>query len=188
MRGQNWSKEPLELTPERYQEVLDYIRENPDCSTREACDHVGVTRKDVRAYRKDHQDADDDYREARGYSNEQMVNTFVKLAIEGVEEPLVSAGKLVRDDNGEIVTVRKYSDRLLARGLELYTPEGKAALANKLGIEISGPDGGPIPIQSGVSFAEVAKVLQAAGKLPAELEAPEGTGEVLDERDDGPAE
>ena len=172
-----------ELTDEEKDAVLDYIREHKDCSYHEACDAVGIRRKDFRAARKASIDFDDDVRDAKGYGNEQMVNTFRKLAIEGVEEPVVSAGKIVRDDDGNILYKRVYSDRLLARGLELYTPEGKAALANKLGIEISGPDGGPIPIQRGVTFDEVAKVLQAAGKLR-ELEAPEGTVEIVDERDE----
>jgi hypothetical protein len=172
-----------DLTSEEKDAFLGYVREHQDCSVREACNAVGLQRKDVRRLRKESSEFDDDYREARGYGNEQMVNTFRKLAIEGVEEPLVSAGKLVRDDDGNIVTKRVWSDRLLSRGLELYTPEGKAALANKLGIEISGPDGGPIEIQRGVSFDDVAKVLRAAGKLP-ELEAPEGTAEVVDEQDE----
>ena len=173
-----------DLTDEEKEAFLGYVREHKDCSVREACEAVGLQRKDVRRLRKESVEFDDDYREARGYANEQMVNTFRKLAIEGVEEPIVSAGKVVRDDDGNILYKRVYSDRLLARGLELYTPEGKAALANKLGIEISGPDGGPIEIQRGVTFDEVARVLQAAGKLPALEEAPEGTGEVVDVRDE----
>ena len=172
-----------ELTDEERKAFLAYVTEHKDCSVREACDAVGLQRKDVRALRKASSEFDDDYREARGYSNEQMVNTFRKLAIEGVEKPIVSAGKVVRDDDGNILYERVYSDRLLSRGLELYTPEGKAALANKLGIEISGPDGGPIEIQRGVSFDEVAKVLRAAGKMP-ELEAPDGTAEVIGETDE----
>jgi hypothetical protein len=32
-----------------------------------------------------------------------------RRAVEGVPEPLVSAGKLVRDDDGQPITVRRYS-------------------------------------------------------------------------------
>lgn len=170
-------------TDEEWDALCDYIREHPDCSTREACAAVGLQRKDVRRVRKESVERDDDYRNARGYSDEQLVNTFRKLAVEGVLEPIVSAGKLVRDDNGQIIYKRVYSDRLVELGLKMHTPEGKAMVANKLGIEISGPDGGPIEIQRGVTFDEVAKVLQAAGKLP-ELEAPEGTAEIVSESDE----
>jgi hypothetical protein len=34
-------------------------------------------------------------------------------ALEGVPEPLVSAGKLVRDDDGQPIMIRRYSDNLL---------------------------------------------------------------------------
>jgi len=36
-----------------------------------------------------------------------------RRAVEGVAEPLVSAGKLVRDEHGQPIMVRRYSDRLL---------------------------------------------------------------------------
>lgn len=170
-------------TDEEWDTLCEYIREHPDCSTREACEAVGLQRKDVRRARKESVERDDDYRNARGYSDEQLVNTFRKLAVEGVLKPLVSAGKLVRDDDGEIVYERVYSDRLVELGLKMHTPEGKALVANKLGIEISGTVDHKHEIQQGVSFAEVAQVLQAAGKLPA-LEAPEGTAEIISEEDE----
>src|ERR1700758_103285 len=36
-----------------------------------------------------------------------------RRAVEGIAEPLVSAGKLVRDDDGQPILVRRYSDNLL---------------------------------------------------------------------------
>ena len=36
-----------------------------------------------------------------------------RRAVEGVPEPLVSAGKLVRDDDGQPIAIRRYSDNLL---------------------------------------------------------------------------
>lgn len=173
---------PNELSEEQRAAFLAYVKDHPDCSVREACEEVGVRRKDVRALKRSSAEFEEDYRTARGYGQEQIMNSVVKLAIKGVEEPLVSAGKLVRDENGDVVTVRKYSDRLLQVLVHGFTPEGKAMMANKLGIEISGPDGGPIEVQRGISFEEVAKVLAAAGKN-LELEAPEGTAEVVSEED-----
>ena len=43
-------------------------------------------------------------------------------AVDGVQEPLVSAGKLVRDDDGQVVLIRRYSDRLLAELLRTRRP------------------------------------------------------------------
>ena len=36
-----------------------------------------------------------------------------RRAIEGVQEPLVSAGRIVRDDDGQPISIRRYSDNLL---------------------------------------------------------------------------
>src|ERR1700745_4244909 len=36
-----------------------------------------------------------------------------RRAVEGVQEPLVSAGKLVRDHDGQLIAIRRYSDNLL---------------------------------------------------------------------------
>ena len=178
-------------------QVLGYIREHPDCSNREACKAVGLRREDFFLTRESEKKYDDDYREARGYGDEQLVNTFRKLAVEGVERPIVSAGKLVRDDQGNILYERVYSDRLVELGLKMHTAAGKALVANKRGIEITGGVTHQHEIQAGVSFAEVAKVLRAAGKLELEdggstshvlgdgtsPEAPEGTAEIVAEED-----
>lgn len=46
-----------------------------------------------------------------------------RRAAEGVEQPLVSGGKLVRDDDGKVVTVRRYNDRLLEFLLKAHRPD-----------------------------------------------------------------
>lgn len=188
--------EPVEdavrdLTDEERQAFVDYVRGHQGCSVQEACKQVGVRRKDVRALRKADSEFDEDYRVARGYGTEQILGGMVKLGIEGVEEPLVSAGKLVRGDDGEIITVRRYDSRALIAMFNGMTPDGKALAAGKLGIEISGPDGGPIKVQAGVPLADVARVLLEAGvDLSALAGRPalgEIEGEIVGEEDGGPA-
>ena len=46
-----------------------------------------------------------------------------RRAVEGVEEPLVSGGKLVRDDNGQPIAIRRYSDQLLIALLRAHRPD-----------------------------------------------------------------
>jgi len=46
-----------------------------------------------------------------------------RRAAEGVAQPLVSAGKLVRDDAGKVVTVLRYNDRLLEFLLRAHRPD-----------------------------------------------------------------
>jgi len=46
--------------------------------------------------------------------------------VEGVAEPLVSAGKLVRDDAGQPVVIPRYSDNLLISLLRMHRPVQRA--------------------------------------------------------------
>jgi hypothetical protein len=46
-----------------------------------------------------------------------------RRAIEGVATPLVSMGKLVKDDDGKVIEIREYSDNLMALLLRGHRPE-----------------------------------------------------------------
>lgn len=46
-----------------------------------------------------------------------------RRAVEGVEQPLLSGGRLVRDDDGAVIKIRRYSDRLLMFLLKAHRPE-----------------------------------------------------------------
>jgi len=46
-----------------------------------------------------------------------------RRAVEGVEEPVVSMGKLVRDEDGKPIALRKYSDTLMLALLRAHKPE-----------------------------------------------------------------
>lgn len=175
-RGQNWH-EPRELTDEERQSVIDYITDNPHCSLREAAVNTGVHRSDIKLALKNDGDWLNDYREARGYAPEQIFKQMVRLGIEGVDEPLVSAGKIVG-------TKRVYNDRVLTRLYDTITPEGKAALANKLGIEIDVNHSGSVELQKGIGWDAVVETLRAAGKEVPALEAPEGTAEIISVEDE----
>jgi len=45
-----------------------------------------------------------------------------RRAIDGVPEPLISEGKIVRDDDGQPLSVRRYSDALLIELLRMARP------------------------------------------------------------------
>jgi hypothetical protein len=51
--------------------------------------------------------------EAEDIAADRLEEEARRRAIEGVAEPLVSAGKLVRGDDGEPIMIRRYSDNLL---------------------------------------------------------------------------
>jgi hypothetical protein len=45
-----------------------------------------------------------------------------RRAVDGVSEPLVSAGKLVHDDDGQPIMVKRYSDSLLQVLMKAHQP------------------------------------------------------------------
>ena len=177
-----------DLTPEDQEAFLEYIRTHQGDSIANACEtlKLGFHRKDVRRLIREDPDFDNAYRNARGYGNEQVVNTYRLLAVEGVEKPLVSAGKLVtyppgHEREGEIVYVKEYSDRLVELGFKAYLEEGKAMDARRQGIDVDVKVSHQL--QSGVTTDDLLKMLQRVKEQPA-LEAPEGTGEVVDVSDE----
>jgi hypothetical protein len=60
--------------------------------------------------------------EAEEIAADRLEEEARRRAIEGVPEPLVSAGKLVRDDAGQPVVICRYSDPLLLALLRAHRP------------------------------------------------------------------
>ena len=58
--------------------------------------------------------------EAEDIAADRLADEARRRAMEGVPIPLVSAGKLVRDDNGQPIMVRRYSDNLLMALLKAH--------------------------------------------------------------------
>jgi hypothetical protein len=63
------------------------------------------------------------YRQAEAESTERLEAEAWRRAVEGVEEPIVSSGKLVYGEDGQPLTVRKYSDTVLLALLKARKPE-----------------------------------------------------------------
>ena len=61
--------------------------------------------------------------EAQGQAVDALELEARRRAVEGVEQPVLYAGKPVHDDLGDPVTVRHYSDRLLELLLKARRPE-----------------------------------------------------------------
>jgi hypothetical protein len=60
--------------------------------------------------------------EAEEVAADRLEDEARRRAVEGVPEPLVSAGKLVRDDDGQPISIRRYSDNLLLALLKAHRP------------------------------------------------------------------
>jgi hypothetical protein len=61
--------------------------------------------------------------EAEEHAADALEAEAWRRAVEGVPEPLVSSGKVVRDDDGQPIAIRRYSDNLLLALLKARRPE-----------------------------------------------------------------
>lgn len=141
---------PDPLTGKQRVAFLAYIREHPDCSVREAADHVGAKRKQVRHLKATDEQFAADYRDARGYGDDKIRDELRRRAIEGVVEPVFGAlGSIGGNSAGTgIVGERRvYSDRLLGMMAKANLPEYRDR------VEHTGADGGPLEVKTDVAAA-----------------------------------
>lgn len=107
--------------------------------------HAGIPRRTVYEWR----DADAEFRmawdEALEYGSDRLEDEAFRRAHDGVERPLVSAGKTVKDDEGAAIRVREYSDTLMCLLLKSRRPE---KYRERITNEHTGPDNGPIKIDA----------------------------------------
>jgi hypothetical protein len=101
----------LKLTPARQQHFIKALSET--ASVTNAAALAGTSRTRVYELRKVDPAFAAGWEEAEEIAADRLENEARRRAVEGVQEPLVSAGKLVRDDDGQPIMVRRYSDNLL---------------------------------------------------------------------------
>jgi hypothetical protein len=85
--------------------------------------HADIARRTVYDWR----DADHEFRaawdEALEYGADRLEDEAFRRAHDGVEKPLVSGGKIVKDDEGAAIRVREYSDTLMCLLLKSRRPD-----------------------------------------------------------------
>lgn len=133
---------PDPLTGTQRVAFLAYIREHPDCSVREAADHVGAKRKQVRHLKATDEQFAEDYRDARGYGSDTIRAELKRRAMEGIVEPVFGALPGEKAGSGIVGERRVYSDRLLGMMAKAYLPEYRDR------VEHTGADGGPLEVNS----------------------------------------
>jgi hypothetical protein len=111
----------LRLTRERRQRFLTALAETGIVSA--AVTIAATSRTRVYELRK----RDAGFAAARDEAEERSADSLEAEAwrrgVDGVPEPLVSAGKLVCDDDGQPLAIRRYSDHLLLALLKARRPE-----------------------------------------------------------------
>jgi hypothetical protein len=110
----------LKLTQARQQRFLKALIDTGSVSSAVAV--AGTSRTRVYELRKANPAFAGTWQEAEEIAADRLEDEARRRAVEGVPEPLVSAGKLVRDDDGQPITIRRYSDNLLLALLKAHRP------------------------------------------------------------------
>jgi len=111
----------LKLTRDRQERFLKALADTGIVSV--AVEIAGTSRTRVYELRK----RDTTFAAAWDEAEEQAADALEaeawRRAVVGVHEPLVSSGKVVRDDDGQPLAIRRYSDNLLLALLKARRPE-----------------------------------------------------------------
>jgi hypothetical protein len=108
-------------TRERQQQFLQYLAETGNVTR--AVKLVGSSPTRVYALRHNDPAFRQAWDDAEDIAADRLEAEAWRRAVEGFDEPVVSAGKLVRDEAGNAVMIRRYSDVLLIRLLQAHRPQ-----------------------------------------------------------------
>jgi len=111
----------LRLTRDRQQRFVEALAETGNVTA--AVRVAGTSRTRAYELRKTDEAFAAAWDEAEQIAADKLEAETWRRAVEGVEEPLVSGGKLVRDDNDQPIAIRRYSDQLLIALLRAHRPE-----------------------------------------------------------------
>ena len=111
----------LKLNRDRQQRFLTALAETGIVSV--AVEIAGTSRTRVYELRKRDTAFGMAWDEAEEQAADALEAEAWRRAVDGVPEPLVSAGKVVRDDDGQPLAIRRYSDNLLLALLKARRPE-----------------------------------------------------------------
>ena len=120
----------LKLTKARQERFLTSLAETGNVTAAVAT--AGTSRTRVYELRKADPGFAARWEEAEEIAVDALEAEARRRAIEGVQEPLVSAGKLVRDDDGQPIAVRRYSDNVLLALLKAHRPPRERAVCFQL--------------------------------------------------------
>jgi hypothetical protein len=110
----------LKLTNARQERFLKSLAETGNVTAAVAA--AGTSRTRVYELRKVDPAFAARWEEAEDMAADALEAEARRRAVEGIQEPLVSAGKLVRDDDGQPIAVQRYSDHLLLALLKAHRP------------------------------------------------------------------
>lgn len=142
-----------------------------------AARNAAVSRSGAYALRLADENFAEAWAEAQAQAADALEMEARRRAVEGVEQPVLYAGKPVCDEGGDPVTIRHYSDRLLELLLKANRPD-----PFKPGDEAQDDDGAPLDdderVRRIVWILEQARARQAGQAAEGPLGAVAGTAEI----------
>jgi hypothetical protein len=111
----------LRITEERQHVFLAKLAEWGDLAAAAAA--AGTTRTGAEELRANDPEFASAWAKAIQASADNLEQVARRRALEGLIEPVLSDGKVVRDDNGQPIVVRRYSDVILLALLKAQHPE-----------------------------------------------------------------
>ncbi|WP_373043987.1 hypothetical protein [Vulgatibacter sp.] len=126
---------PLKFTAKAREAFLAELAES--ASPRLAAARAGIERRTAYRHREDDPEFAAAWDRALDLGLDQLLEEAFRRSVQGVEEPVVHQGQISQDVDGNPVTVRRYSDRLLEVLLKWRYPE-KMADRLKAEVDVSG--------------------------------------------------
>lgn len=110
------------------------------CNISEACEVSGISRAVVYQHiEKNDPEWTKRFEHAKAEMKDRLDRELFRRGHDGWDEPVF--GRVAKDTDGQIGTVRKYSDPLLILLVKAHMPE---KYKDKVTAELSGPGGGPV--------------------------------------------
>jgi hypothetical protein len=110
----------MKLTKGRQERFLRAVADTGSVTAAVAV--AGTSRSRVYELRRSDSEFAAAWDEAEEIAADRLEDEARRRAVEGVPEPLVSGGKIVRDDDGQPITIRRHSDPLLLALLRAHRP------------------------------------------------------------------
>ena len=110
---------PERFTDEYRQKFLDLLRQHGNVTL--AAEALGFERTTVYVHRAKNKTFAAEWDGAIAEAADRLEAEAWRRAVEGVDEPVF--GRVAKDKDGQIGTIRRYSDALMARLLSAHKPE-----------------------------------------------------------------
>lgn len=117
-KGEKLTRAETQLLQEKFLKTF-----SETANVRSACIDAGIDRSTIRKWEEHDEHFSFRYKLAKDEADDLVRAEIRRRAVEGYERPRVSCGKLVYDDEGNLVTETVYSDNLLALLARARLPE-----------------------------------------------------------------